>query len=51
VFVIPIVDDPAVADWTVSCFHCGEADAFACDLALLRIVPHYQQLYDLAQKH
>jgi hypothetical protein len=51
VVVIPILDDPSVANWTVSCFHCGQADAFACDQALQRIVPHYQQLYDLAQKH
>jgi hypothetical protein len=51
VVVIPIVDGLGIATWTVSCFHCGGADAFACDRALQRIVPHYQQLYDLAQKH
>jgi hypothetical protein len=39
------------ATWTVSYFNRGEADAYACDRALQVIVPHYQQLYDLAQKH
>ena len=39
------------ATWTVSRFNRGESDAYACDRALQVIVPHYQQLYDLAQKH
>jgi hypothetical protein len=28
-----------------------QRSAYACDQALQRIVPHYQRLYDLAQKH
>jgi len=32
-------------------FHRGQSSAYACDRALQRIVPHYQRLYDLAQKH
>jgi hypothetical protein len=39
------------ATWTVSRFNRGESDAHACDRALQAIVPHYQQLYDLKQKH
>jgi len=39
------------ATWTVSRFNRGESDAYACDRALQIIVPHYQQLYDLAHKH
>jgi hypothetical protein len=37
--------------WTVSRFNSGESDAYACDRALQVIVPHYQQLYDLTEKH
>ena len=51
VVVIPIAADNGAATWTVSCFNHGESDAYACDLALQRIVPHYQRLYDLTQKH
>jgi hypothetical protein len=40
-----------IATWTVSRFHRGQSNAYACDRALQRIVPHYQRLYDLAQKH
>jgi hypothetical protein len=39
------------ATWTVTRFNRGESDAHACDRALQVIVPHYQQLYDLKQKH
>jgi hypothetical protein len=39
------------ATWTVSRFNRGECDAYACDRALQVIVPHYQQLYDLKEKH
>jgi hypothetical protein len=39
------------ATWTVSRFNRGESDADACDRALQVIVPHYQRLYDLTQKH
>ena len=39
------------ATWTVSRFNQGESSADACDRALQVIVPHYQQLYDLQQKH
>jgi hypothetical protein len=51
IIVTPIVDDDVAATWTVSCFHRGESDGFACDRALQRIVPHFQQLYDMVQKH
>jgi hypothetical protein len=55
VVVVPIVAPnggvTGDANWTVSCFNRGQADAYACDRALQRIVPHYQRLYDLAQKH
>jgi hypothetical protein len=51
VVVVPIVDDIGGATWTVSCFHRGGSDAYACDRALQRIVPHYQRLCDLVQKH
>ena len=51
IVVVPIVDDAGVATWTVSRFHRGQSNAYACDRALQRIVPHYQRLYDLAQKH
>jgi hypothetical protein len=39
------------ANWTVSQFNRGESSAYACDQALQRIVPHYQRLYELVQKH
>jgi hypothetical protein len=51
VVVIPVDTGGGHATWTVSAFNRGQADAYACDRALQRIVPHYQQLYDLAQKH
>jgi hypothetical protein len=51
IVVTPIVDDAADATWTVSCFHRGASDGYACDRALQRIVPHFQQLYDMVQKH
>jgi hypothetical protein len=51
VVVVPVVDDSGGATWTVSCFHRGGSDAYACDRALQRIVPHYQRLCDLVQKH
>ena len=51
IVVVPIVDDTGIATWTVSRFHRGQSNAYACDRALQRIVPHYQRLYDLAQKH
>jgi hypothetical protein len=51
IIVVPVVDDSAIATWTVSRFHRGRSDAYACDRALQRIVPHYQRLYDLAAVH
>ena len=51
IVVVPIIDDAGVVTWTVSRFHRGGSDAYACDRALQLIVPHYQRLYDLAQKH
>src|SRR6476646_2254481 len=49
IIVVPLVDDLGIATWTVSRFRPGRSDAYACDRALQRIVPHYQRLYDLAQ--
>jgi hypothetical protein len=51
IIVVPVVDDFAIATWTVSRFNRGQSDAYACDRALQRIVPHYQRLYDLAEIH
>jgi hypothetical protein len=31
---VPIVDDTGVATWTVSRFHSGQSNAYACDRAL-----------------
>ena len=51
VVVIAIDAEISGATWTISQFNRGESDAYACDRALQVIVPHYQRLYDLAQKH
>ena len=51
VVVVAIDAEISGATWTVSQFNRGESDAYACDRALQVIVPHYQRLYDLAQKH
>jgi hypothetical protein len=39
------------ATWTVCRFNRGDSSAYACDCALQAIVPRYQRLYDLKQKH
>ena len=49
--VVSPIDDAAAATWTVACFHRGYSDGYACDRALQRIVPRFQRLYDLVQKH
>jgi hypothetical protein len=49
--VVVAVECDDDANWTVSQFNRGKASAYACDLALQRIVPHYQRLYELVQKH
>jgi hypothetical protein len=49
--VVIAVEGDDDANWTVSQFNRGESSAYACDLALQRIVPHYQRLYQLVQKH
>jgi hypothetical protein len=56
VVIVPIDDHPdhrpdAAATWTVSCFNVGKSGGWACDRALQHIVPRFQQLYDLVQKH
>jgi hypothetical protein len=51
VVVVAVEGDETVANWTVARFHRGGACPYACDRALQRIVPHYQRLYQLAQKH
>jgi hypothetical protein len=51
VVVVGLDDEISGATWTVSRFNRGESDAHACDRALQAIVPHYQRLYDLKQKH
>jgi hypothetical protein len=49
VVVVP-ASESSGASWTVKSFISGESDAHRCDLALQRIVPHYQQLYELTTK-
>jgi hypothetical protein len=51
VIVVAVDGDDNIANWTVARFNRGESCAYACDRALQRIVPHYQRLYQLAQKH
>ena len=51
VVVVGLESEINGATWTVSRFNRGESDAYACDRALQVIVPHYQRLYDLEQKH
>jgi hypothetical protein len=51
IVVIPIADYTEVATWTVSRFDSGKSDGHACDRALQRIVPHFQRVYDMVQKH
>lgn len=51
VVVVALDAEITGATWTVSHFNRGESDAYACDRALQIIVPHYQRLYDLTQKH
>ena len=51
VVVVPVVDEIGGATWTVARFNRGGSNAYACDRALQRIVPHYQRLCDLVQKH
>ena len=51
VVVVGLDAEISGATWTVSRFNRGESDAYACDRALQVIVPHYQLLYDLKQKH
>jgi hypothetical protein len=50
VVVVRLDTEITGATWTVSRFNRGGSDAYACDRALQVIVPHYQNLYDLAQK-
>jgi hypothetical protein len=49
--VVITVEGDYDANWTVSQFNRGESSAYACDQALQPIVPHYQRLYRLVQKH
>jgi hypothetical protein len=51
VLVIPIADFKNPATWTVSRFDAGSSDGEACDRALQHIVPRFQRIYDLVQKH
>jgi hypothetical protein len=51
VVVVGLDSEITGATWTVSRFNRGESSAHACDRALQVIVPHYQRLYDLRQKH
>jgi hypothetical protein len=51
VVVAALDDEISGATWTVCRFNRGESDARACDRALQVIVPQYQRLYDLRQKH
>jgi hypothetical protein len=49
--VVIAVEGDGDENWTVSQFNRGESSPYACDRALQRIVPHYQRLYQLVQKH
>ena len=51
VAIVPIEDHAKDATWTVARFNCGRSDGEACDRALHRIVPHFQRMYDMLQKH
>jgi hypothetical protein len=51
VVVVAVEGNDDFANWTVARFNRGESCAYACDRALQRIVPHYQRLYQLVQKH
>lgn len=51
VVIVPIVDHADASAWTVSCFNVGKSDGEACDRALQHIVPRFQRVYDLVQKH
>jgi hypothetical protein len=51
VIVIAITDYTDATTWTVSSFDCGNSDGYACDRALQRIVPQFQRLYGMVQKH
>jgi hypothetical protein len=51
VVVVRLDTEITGATWTVSRFNHGGSDANACDRALQVIVPRYQHLYDLTQKH
>lgn len=51
VVIVPIVDHAHATTWTVSCFNAGKSDGETCDRALQHIVPRFQRIYDLIQKH
>jgi hypothetical protein len=51
VVVAQVVDHSSAATWTVSRFHTGGSDGEACDRALQHIVPLFQRVNDLVQKH
>ncbi len=51
IVVIQIVDPTDATTWTVASFDCGKSDGYACDRALQRIVPQFQRVYDMVQKH
>lgn len=51
VVVVPVLDHADDASWTVSCFKIAKSDGDACDRALQHIVPRFQRVYDLVQKH
>jgi hypothetical protein len=51
VIVIASADYTDATTWTVSSFDCGKSDGYACDRALQRIVPRFQQVYGMVQKH
>jgi hypothetical protein len=51
VVIVPIEDRANDATWTVTRFNYGNSDGEACDRALHRIVPRFQRMYDMVQKH
>ena len=50
--VVVGVEDPAdPASWTVSCFDHGKSDGEACDRVLQQLVPRFQRVYEMVEKH
>ena len=49
--IVPISGDAGDTNWTVSRYNVERSDDEACDRALQHIVPRFQKVYALVQKH